>query len=155
MATQQTERSTTAGFPNSSSAPEGRAARSGRVRSEDVESPRKSPKTERSLTHSPFFCGALYEQMSEDLSLGGMSERTHEGYLRAVRKLADFCQQSPDKITESQLRKYFLHLKNDRKFASDSLRVAFSGLKFFYTRTCQRSWQTLAQMRIPDSKTLP
>ena len=93
--------------------------------------------------------------MSEDLSLAGMSERTHEGYLRAVRKLADFYQQSPDQITESQLRKYFLHLKNDRKFASGSLRVAFSGLKFFYTRTCQRSWQTLAQMRIPDSKTLP
>ncbi|MBL8818561.1 MAG: tyrosine-type recombinase/integrase [Planctomyces sp.] len=48
-----------------------------------------------------------------------------------------------------------LHLKNNRKFASGSLRVAYSGIKFFYTRTCKRNWQTLAQMRIKDVKSLP
>ena len=115
----------------------------------------KAPGTERGLTHSPYFNGALYERMSEDLHLGGMSKRTHEGYLRAVRQLADFCKRSPDQITEDQLRKFFLHLKNHKAFASGSLRVAFSGVKFFYTRTCKRNWQTLAQMRIKDDKTLP
>ena len=136
MATLPTERSAQVGSPNSpqtspgprsesserggSSLPTSRrnATRSGRVRPEDVAPPRKAPASERSLTHSPFFCGGLYERMSEDLSLGGLSERTHEGYLRAVRRLADFCQQSPDEITEGQLRKFFLHLKNDKKFAS-------------------------------------
>ena len=140
---------------NSSQTPRRNAIRLGRVRPEDVAPPRKAPSSDRSLTHSPYFCGALYERMSEDLSLGGLAERTHEGYLRAVRALADFCQQSPDQITENQLRKFFLHLKNDKKFASGSLRVAYSGLKFFYTRTCKRNWQTLTQMRIRDSKTLP
>jgi site-specific recombinase XerD len=53
------------------------------------------------------------------------------------------------------LRRFFLHLKNDKAFASGSLRVAFSGVKFFYTRTCRRSWETLAQMRIKDVKSLP
>jgi len=70
--------------------------------------PRKTLTTERSVTHSSWFRDALYERMSEDLHLGGMSQRTHEGYLRAVRKLADFCQRSPDQISEDQLRKYFL-----------------------------------------------
>ena len=42
--------------------------------------------------------------MSQDLHLGGMAKRTHEGYLRAVRQLADFCKQAPDQITEDQLR---------------------------------------------------
>lgn len=120
-----------------------------------VEAARTSPDTERGLTHSPFFNGPLYERMSEDLHLGGMSKRTHEGYLRAVRQLADFCQRSPDQITEDQLRRFFLHLKNEKSFASSSLRVAFSGVKFFYTRTCRRNWQTLAQMRIKDVKSLP
>ena len=73
--------------------------------------------------------------MSEDLHLPGMSKRTHEGYLRAVPEPADFCRLSPDQINENQLRKFFLHLKNDKSFASGSLRVAFSGLKFFYSRT--------------------
>lgn len=125
------------------------------ARNRKIEPPRKAPLTERGLTHSPYFNGPLYERMSEDLHLGGMSKRTHEGYLRAIRQLADFCKRSPDQITEDQLRKFFLYLKNDKEFASGSLRVAFSGVKFFYTRTCRRTWQTLAQMKIQNVKSLP
>jgi hypothetical protein len=40
------------------------------------------------MSHSKFFTGELYQRMSDDLHLAGMSERTHEGYLRAVRQLA-------------------------------------------------------------------
>ena len=120
-----------------------------------IEPARSAPDTERGLTHSPYFNGSLYERMSQDLHLGGMAKRTHEGYLRAVRQLADYCKCSPDQVTEDQLRKFFLHLKNDKSFASGSLRVAFSGVKFFYTRTCKRDWETLAQMRIKDVKSLP
>ena len=136
--------------PQDDSADRRRAARNRKI-----EPPRKAPSTERGLTHSPYFNGPLYQRMSEDLHLGGMSKRTHEGYLRAVRQLADFCKCSPDLITEDQLRKFFLHLKNDKEFASGSLRVAFSGVKFFYTRTCRRDWQTLAQMKIQNVKSLP
>jgi site-specific recombinase XerD len=93
--------------------------------------------------------------MGDDLHLGGMSQRTYEGYLRAVRQLADYCKTAPDKITEDQLRRYFLFLKNEKKFANGSLRVAFSGIKFFYTRTCRRDWQTLAQMKLQNVTTLP
>ena len=120
-----------------------------------VAPPLRSPGSERGLTHSPYFNGPLYERMSEDLHLGGKAKRTHEGYLRAVRQLADFCKCPPDLISEDQLRRFFLHLKNDKAFASGSLRVAFSGVKFFYTRTCRRNWQTLAQMKIKDVKSLP
>jgi len=104
---------------------------------------------------SKFFRGKLYDRMAEDLHLGGMSERTHAGYLRAVRQLAEYCRTAPDKITENQLRRYFLFLKNEKKFAYGSLRVAFSGIKFFYTRTCKRNWQTLAQMKLQNVKSLP
>jgi site-specific recombinase XerD len=93
--------------------------------------------------------------MSDDLHLAGVSKRTHEGYLRAVRQLADFCETPPDQITEDQLRGFFLHLKNERHFAYGSMRVAFSGIKFFYTRTCRRDWETLATMKLQSSKTLP
>ncbi len=124
-------------------------------RKQNVEPAGTAPDSERGLTHSPYFNGPLYKRMSEDLHLGGMAKRTHEGYLRAVRQLADFCKRSPDQITEDQLREFFLHLKNEKEFASGSLRVAYSGVKFFYTRTCKRKWETLAQMRIKDVKSLP
>jgi integrase/recombinase XerD len=107
------------------------------------------------MAQSKFFTGKLYARMADDLHLGGMSERTHAGYLRAVRQLADYSQTPPSKITEDQLRRYFLYLKNEKKFAYGSLRVAFSGIKFFYTRTCKRSWDTLAKMKLQNVTTLP
>lgn len=107
------------------------------------------------MPQSDYFTGSLYARMSEDLHLGGMSERTHAGYLRAVRKLADYCQMSPDKITEDQLRRFFLHMKNELNYAYGTLRVAFSGIKFFYTRTCKRAWRTLQQMKLQNVKSLP
>ncbi|MCG8648604.1 MAG: site-specific integrase [Pirellulales bacterium] len=104
---------------------------------------------------SPFFDGKLYQRMNQDLQLAGMSKRTVHGYLRAVRQLADYCRRRPDKISEAQLRKYFLYLKNEKQFAYGSIRVAFSGIKFFYTRTCKRNWETLATMKLQQAKTLP
>jgi site-specific recombinase XerD len=104
---------------------------------------------------SQFFNGKLYETMRDDLQLAGMSKRTVHGYLRAVRQLADYCQRRPNKITESQLRRFFLHLKNEKNFAYGSIRVAFSGIKFFYSRTCKRKWQTLATMRLQQANTMP
>jgi site-specific recombinase XerD len=105
--------------------------------------------------HSLFFQGKLYDRMSDDLHLAGMSDNTRKAYLRVVRQLADHCQTAPDKVTEDQLRRYFLHLKNEKHYAYGSLRVVFSGIKFFYTRTCKRSWDTLAQMKLQNAKTLP
>ena len=64
--------------------------------------------------HSKYFNGQLYQQMTDDLHLAGMSQRTVHGYLRSVRQLADFSRRSPDKVTESQLRRFFLHLKNEQ-----------------------------------------
>ena len=106
-------------------------------------------------SRSSFFVDPLYSRMADDLHLSGMSQRTHDAYLRAVRQLADYCRRTPEQISEEQLRRYFLFLKNEKKFAYGSLRVAYSGIKFFYTRTCRRDWQTLATMKLQNVKSLP
>jgi integrase/recombinase XerD len=97
----------------------------------------------------------LRRRMHQDLQLAGLSERTQEAYLRAVRQLAAHFKLPPDQITEPQLREYFLFLKNDKRFASASLKIAFCGIKFFFTRTVPRDWETLARIRVPRAKTLP
>ena len=56
---------------------------------------------------SKFFDGLLYNQMAEDLQLTGKAQRTVHGYLRAVRQLADHGRKAPDKISETELRRYF------------------------------------------------
>ena len=102
-----------------------------------------------------FFRATLRQKMTEDLQLLGRSARTQEAYLRAVRKLAEFYQVAPDKLSEQRVRKYFLTIKNEHHYAPGSLRVAFNGIRFFYTHTCRRNWKTLRQVKIPNSKTLP
>jgi hypothetical protein len=67
--------------------------------------------------HSKYFHGPLYDQMAEDLQLTGKAQRTVHGYLRAVRQLADHCRKTPDTISESDLRRYFLYVKNQRQAA--------------------------------------
>jgi site-specific recombinase XerD len=98
---------------------------------------------------------ALRQRMLQDLQLAGLSERTQEAYLRAVRKLAAHYRQAPDQLTESQVRDYFLHLKNEKKFSPSALKIAHSGIKFFYSRTVVRDWATLLQLRVPRHKSLP
>lgn len=93
--------------------------------------------------------------MLHDLQLAGLSERTCEAYLRAVRQLADHFHTPPDRLTEPQLRDYLLHLKNDRKFAASSLAIAYAGIKFFYSHTVAREWSTLKQLRVRRDKSLP
>jgi integrase/recombinase XerD len=98
---------------------------------------------------------ALRQRMLQDLQLAGLSERTQESYLRAVRKLSEHFHTPPDRLSEQQVRDYFLYLKNDRKFASASLTIAYSGIKFFYSHTTPREWPTLQRLRVRNEKRLP
>jgi site-specific recombinase XerD len=98
---------------------------------------------------------ALRKRMHQDLQLAGLSERTQEAYLRAVRQLADHFHTPPDRLTEQQVRDDFLHLKNDRKFATASMAIADSGIKFFYAHTAPRAWTTLKKLRVRRDKRLP
>jgi site-specific recombinase XerD len=93
--------------------------------------------------------------MLQDLQLAGLSERTQEAYLRAVRKFAQWLNESPDQASENDLRRYLLFIKNDQQWEGNSLKVAYSGLKFFYCHTCPREWPTLTKLRVPKQLKLP
>lgn len=96
-----------------------------------------------------------HRRMTEDLQLRGLSARTQEAYLRAVRKLAEHFGTPPAQLAEAQIREYLLHLKNDREFAPGSMRIALNGIKFFYRYSEPRQWATLLNVRIAPQRTLP
>jgi site-specific recombinase XerD len=93
--------------------------------------------------------------MLQDLQLAGLEDRTHESYLRAVRKFAQWLDKTPDQASENDLRRYLLFIKNDQHWEANSLKVAYSGIKFFYGHTCPREWPTLRKLRVPRSFKLP
>lgn len=98
---------------------------------------------------------ALQRRMIEDLQLAGMSERTQQMYVRAVRLLAEHYKKSPDKITEEELRQYFLHIKNDKKWSRAGITIALCGIKFFYEKTLKRKWPIFDVVRPHAEKKLP
>ena len=51
----------------------------------------------------------LRKRMIECLQLRGLSERTQEAYVRAVRQLAEHYHKSPDLISEEEPRQYSFH----------------------------------------------
>ena len=94
------------------------------------------PTYESLPAESEFFKGNLFQKMVDDLRLAGKAKRTVYGYLRAVRKLADYCQKSPDQIHEQDVRQYLLHLIVELEVATGTQTVALSGIKFFFRTTC-------------------
>jgi len=94
----------------------------------------------------------LRRRLIEDLQLAGLSERTQEMYVRAVRQLAEHYHKPPDQITEEELRQYFLHIKNVKKWSRAGITIALCGIKFFYEKTLKRPWPIFKVVR-PHAET--
>jgi site-specific recombinase XerD len=93
--------------------------------------------------------------MHQDLQLAGLAEGTQQAYLRVVKQLAAHFHKPPDLITEQEFRDYLLFLKNERHLSPSSLKVAASGILFFFTHTAPRDWPTFKTLSIPRPKSLP
>jgi len=98
---------------------------------------------------------ALRQRLSEDLKLAGYSERTQEAYVRAVRQLAEHFRRPPDRITEDDLRQYFVHLREVKRWARNSITIAICGIKFFVEKTLGRQWNVFEIVRPPHEHRLP
>src|SRR2546426_3935623 len=97
----------------------------------------------------------LQQRMIEDIQLRGLSARTQDAYVRAVRQLAEHYHTSPARITEEELRDYFLYLKNVKHYSRTASTIALCGIKFFYEQTLKREWTTLTFVRPPREQKLP
>jgi site-specific recombinase XerD len=93
--------------------------------------------------------------MIQDLQLRGYSEGTQALYVSAVRQLCDHLDKPPGRITEEDLRDYFLYGKNVKKWSRSTSTVALCGIKFFFENTIKRQWPTLVFIRPGHEKKLP
>jgi integrase/recombinase XerD len=96
-----------------------------------------------------------YEKSIKALQLNGIAGRTQEGYTRAVRMLVEYYDKTPDLITEEELQEYFLHRKNVSKWSPNTMRICYSGIKFFFVNVLQRDWHLLDIIRAQSEHRLP
>lgn len=97
----------------------------------------------------------LRDKMVEDMQLRGYAERTQSSYARAVRQLENYWHSPAEEIKEQQVREYFLYCKNEAGWSAATMRIAYSGIKFFYTRTLPMEWETIRLLKIKRLSTPP
>src|ERR1043165_9181679 len=98
---------------------------------------------------------ALRKRFMEDLQLQGYSPQTQGVYVTAVRQFARHFGKSPEQLNEEDVRRYFLFLTLERKFARPTATIAMCALKLLFQRALRRDWPTLKLLRPPKEKKLP
>lgn len=77
-------------------------------------------------------------RFSEDLALLPLAPRTQESYLAQVRHLGNFFQSCPSTLGTEDLRRYFLHLKQEGGYAEMTINQAFPAIKLYWEKTLAR-----------------
>lgn len=96
-----------------------------------------------------------YQKSMRALQLAGMSESTQESYTRSVRQLVDFYGKTPDKIDEKELEDYFLHKQHEDKWSAATLRIAYSGIKFFFVNILKQDLHLFKYLNAKRESRLP
>jgi integrase/recombinase XerD len=97
----------------------------------------------------------LRQRMIQDLQLHGYAERTQESYISAVKSLSKYFNRRPDQLSQEDIRKYFLHLIEEKKAAKSTITIQLCGIKFFYQKTLGRRWNIFGLVRPKRRKKLP
>jgi integrase/recombinase XerD len=90
----------------------------------------------------------LRQRFIEDMQLRGLSSRTQQAYVQAVRQLVVYYAIGPDQLSEQELRHYFLYLRNVKRASRSTATVTLCALKFLESRPSSapgRSWSLSAR----------
>ena len=90
-----------------------------------------------------------------DLELKGYAKRSINSYVKSVRQLQRFCNKALSKITQADLRDYWLACKTEYGWSSATLRISYSGIKLFFSITLVRKWKIFSQIRWQREESLP
>jgi len=97
----------------------------------------------------------LLTKLNEDLKLAGYAKRSRQSYVRAVRQLYNFWGRPLEELEEQHVREYWLHCKDELDWGGATLRISYSGIKFFFCKTLKRDWETLELLKVQRHVTPP
>jgi len=97
----------------------------------------------------------MLTKLNEDLKLAGYKKRSCQSYVRAVRQLYNFWSRPLEELEEQHVREYWLHCKDELDWAGATMRISYSGIKFFFKHTLIRDWETLRLLKIKSHVTPP
>lgn len=80
----------------------------------------------------------LRQRMLEELQRRNYSQATTRSYILAVKQFAEYFGRSPEKLGAEEIRRYQLHLLNERKVSAGTVKIRMSALRFLYKKTLKR-----------------
>jgi site-specific recombinase XerD len=95
----------------------------------------------------------LYEQHLTNLKLQGKRPATIDAYSRAVRRITQYFDRTPDTLTTDDLKTFFAALIQSHSWST--VKLDRNGLQFFYKYTLNKQWQWLNIVKPPQVKRLP
>jgi site-specific recombinase XerD len=87
--------------------------------------------------------GELRDRMVRDMEVRNYSLRTVEAYVANVKGLARYYKRRPDQLTDDEVQRYLLHLREQRKLSASTCNQVHCALKFFYETTLRRPQASL------------
>jgi integrase/recombinase XerD len=100
-----------------------------------------------------------YESMANFADFLGLrydANRTRHAYYRQVRLMHEHFGCDPARMTEAQLRDYFLHVKLKKHWKPKTIRQAVASARMCFVDLLGRSdWTVFSQIRTKDHDTLP
>jgi integrase len=79
----------------------------------------------------------LRAKFNNYMTLQRFSPHTKKNYIRGVKGLAEFHNQSPDTLTNEQIQEYLRHLLEDLDLSWGTCNNYFSGIVSFYRNVCK------------------
>ncbi len=92
---------------------------------------------------------SLRQLMTEDMRLAGFTPGTQRNYLMQIKWLARHYMIAPERLTERQVRDYFIYLREEKKVARGSFQIARAAIRFLYFVTLDCDWSLFSKKRSP------
>ena len=96
---------------------------------------------------------SLYQQHVNALHRQGKAESTIDVYSRAVRRITEYYDLCPDRLTQDHLKDYFSSLVKTHSWST--VKVDRNGLQFFYKYVLNKDWKWVDIVKPPQTRTLP
>ena len=95
----------------------------------------------------------LYQQHLTELKLQGLAPKTIDAYSRAVRRIAEYFDRCPDRLTQAQLKVFFSSLVDSHSWST--VKLDRNGLQFFYRHVLGKQWEWVKIFKPPQVRSLP
>ncbi|RKX60843.1 MAG: recombinase [Thermodesulfobacteriota bacterium] len=94
-----------------------------------------------------------YPKHQKCLKLAGLQFKTIEAYSRSSRRIGNYFDCRIDNLTSDQLLDYFNELLKGHSWST--VKLDLYGLKFFYSRVLNKTWDDIPQVKPPKTTRIP